>query len=159
MTKQLIMKKNYTLIKAMRLIVLIALSAICGCKLFTPTISSYDQYAYTQTTSLKVDVLNLMDSAVNDYQSQQKTITPVEINIKKLYEYEKDLPKNETTLKQWQYMMDTSGHLFEGFLVRWRKEKKLHIAFINDEKQIIGQTFDQIAELESKIFHSIFHVW
>jgi len=128
----------------------IALSIICGCKLFTPTISAYDQYAYTQTTSLKVDVLNMMDSAIDDYQSHIKTIIIIKTNIQKLYEYEKNLPKNDITLKQWQILTDSTGHLLGGFMVRWKKEKKLHKAFVDDEKQIISDSFDQIAELESK---------
>jgi hypothetical protein len=35
-------------------------------------------------------------------------------------------------------------------MVRWRNEKKLSRAFINDEKVLVGEAFDQIAALESK---------
>jgi len=143
-------KEKINLRKHLYLTCFIALSVITGCSLFTPTISSYDQYAYTQTTSLKVDVLNMMDSAADDYQSHIRSITIIKTNIQKLYEYEKNLPKNDITLKQWQILTDTTGHLFGGFMIRWRNEKKLHKGFINDEKQTISDAFDQIAELESK---------
>lgn len=144
------MKKNNFLKKQLYSLPFMALPLICGCNLFTPTVAGYDQYAYTQTTSLKVDALNLMDSAVDDYQSQIKNIALVKTNIQKLYEYEKNLPKNDITLKQWNILTDTTGHLWGGFLIRWRNEKKLHKAYIDDKKQLIGEAFDQIAELESK---------
>ena len=144
------MKKSNYFKRNKYLMSFLIILTIYGCNLFTPTISSYDQYAYSQTTALKVDVLNLMDSAVGDYQSQIKAIVIVKTNIEKLYEYEKNLPKNDITLKQWQFMTDTSGHLWSGFLIRWRNEKKLHKAYIDDKKELIGEAFDQIAELESK---------
>ena len=121
-----------------------------SCNLFAPTISSYDQYAYTQTTSVKVDALNLMDSAVYNYQSEIKSINTVKTNIQKLYEYEKNRPENKITLTQWQILIDTNGHLFGGFLVLWRKEKTMKKPFIDDLKKIVDSTFDQIAKLESK---------
>ncbi|MGP8216784.1 MAG: hypothetical protein ACLQQ4_14560 [Bacteroidia bacterium] len=144
------MKEKRIKIRPGYLMVCMAAILACGCNLFTPTISSYDQYAYTQTTSLKVDALNLMDSAISDYQSHIKLIMIVNTNVQKLCEYEKNLPKNDITLKQWQILTDTTGHLFGGFMLRWKNEKKLSKGFINDEKNLVSNAFDQIAELESK---------
>jgi outer membrane cobalamin receptor len=134
---------------------LVVMVTMFGCNIFSPTMSSYDSYAYSQTTSLKVDALNLMDSATSNYQSQVKSILTVNTSLQKLYSYVKNLPKNDITAKQWQILLDTNatattGHLFGGFIVRWRNEKKLSRAFINGEKVLVGEAFDQIAELESK---------
>lgn len=143
--------KTYTLQKKhASLMILLFIPTIWGCNVFSPTISSYDQYAYTQTTSLKVDALNLMDSAIYSYQSEIKSVAAVKLNIQKLYEYDKNRPDNKITLTQWQILTDTNGHLLGGFLVLWRNEKTLKKPFINDLKKVVDSTFDQIAKLESK---------
>jgi len=119
-----------------------------GCK---PLISLYDQYAYTQTTSIKVDVLNVMDLASEDFQLHQKEVDNIQTSIRKIYEYDKNRPRNAIITKMWQKIIDTSGHLFGGFIKRWKNEKKLSKIFIDDAKNsIVGPAFDQVAELESK---------
>jgi hypothetical protein len=141
------MKKQNLVLKNFLLIVLCSAFLVC-CK---PFIAAYDQYAYTQATSIKVDALNLMDLATEEYASHQKEVKAVQTNIQKIYEYEKNRPKNEITALMWQKMMDTSGHLFGGFINRWKNENHLNEAFIEEAKnKIIGPAFDQIAELESK---------
>lgn len=37
-------------------------------------ISSFDQHAYSQTTSLKVDALNIMDLAKDEYSAHEKSV-------------------------------------------------------------------------------------
>lgn len=123
---------------------------IYSCGLFKLGISSFDQYAYVQTTSIKVDALNLMDSAINDYTLHVQSVASVQTNLQKLYEYEKNRPKNELTVKQLDILMDTTGNLFGGFIIRWKKEKKLSQAFIKEGKKQVGAAFDQVALLESK---------
>lgn len=116
----------------------------------SPLISPYDQYAYIQATSLKVDALNLMDSATDSVQLHEKDINTIVTNLQKIYEYEKNRPKDTATTSQWKLMIDTSGHLFGGFITRWKKEKVLRKAYVEDKKIQIGFCFDQISELESK---------
>jgi len=143
-------KKNKRTKNLLYLLFLGTAAAFWGCNLMGPTIASYDQYAYIQTTSLKVDALNLMDSAIYSYQSEIKNVATVKINIQKLYEYDKNRAKNGITVKQWQILMDTNGHLFGGFLIRWRNSGKLKKAFIDDVKAIVDSSFSQIARLESR---------
>lgn len=140
-------EKRIQMLKKSFLILLSSVILVC-CK---PFIAAYDQYAYVQTTSIKVDALNLMDLATEDYANHKDEIEAVETNIQKIYEYEKNRPQNEITTAMWKKMIDTGGHLFGGFINRWKKENHLSKAFIEDEKNdIIGPAFDQIAELESK---------
>ena len=113
------------------------------------SISTFDQYAYTQTTSLKVDALNTMDLATTDFASNEKAVQELQTKLQKVYEYEKNRPKNEITLKMWNILLDTNGHLIGGFLKRWENEKKLNAVFVQEEKKIVGEAFDQIAGLES----------
>ncbi len=131
-------------------VIAIAATILYGCGSTGPTIAGYDGYAYLQTTSLKVDALNLMDSATRDYQSQVKNIVTVNSNLQKIYTYEKNRPKNDLSATQYKILLDTTGHLFGGFIKRWRDEKKLGKAFVDDEKKLVSDAFDQIAELESK---------
>ena len=54
-----------------------ALFAFHGCA----TISPFDQYAYSQTTSVKVEALNVMDQAMNDYASHENEVKDVELRL------------------------------------------------------------------------------
>jgi hypothetical protein len=113
------------------------------------TISRYDQYAYSQAVSIKVDALNLMDSATGSYQQHKPAVSDIMTTIEKIYEYEKNRPKNTISEKMWSLMKDTSGHLYGGFIKRWQKENTLDQVFIKESKRLIGQSFDQISQLES----------
>jgi hypothetical protein len=114
------------------------------------SISSFDQYAYAQTTSIKVDALNIMDLAIEDFNMHQADVNEFSTKLQKVYEYEKNRPKNEITIKLWDKLLDPNGHLLGGFLSRWEKEKKLGDTFITEEKKLVDKAFDQIAGLESK---------
>lgn len=140
------MKKTYlsTLFHHLTLLVVILSFAACA------TISSFDQYAYAQTTSLKVDAINTMSMATGNYSTNEKTVQELQTKLQKAYEYEKSRPKNEITLKMWTILLDSNGHLLGGFITRWEKEQKLNAVFIQEEKKIVGDAFDQIAGLESQ---------
>jgi hypothetical protein len=125
------------------LLLTVLLSASCS------TISKFDQYAYTQATSIKVDALGLMDSATNDYQQYKESVAGMLNSIDKIYEYEKNRPKNTISEKMWSMMRDSTGHLYGGFIRRWQKEGKLDQVFIQESKKIISKSFDQISQLES----------
>lgn len=114
------------------------------------TISQFDQYSYAQVTSIKIDALNIMDSATNDFQLHKAEVIKVKTAIDKMYEYEKHRPKNTFTEKMWNEVKDSSGHLFGGYINRWQKEGKLNKIFIQEAKTLVGLSFDQIAQLESK---------
>lgn len=118
---------------------------IFGCS----TISKFDQYAYTQATSIKVDALNLMNAATEQYALHQAEIAKVQTDINKMYEYEKGRPKNVISEKMWTVLKDSSGHLFGGFIKRWQREGTLHSVFIKEAQSLVGQSFDQISQLES----------
>lgn len=126
-------------------VILFVILSLAGCA----TISSFDQYAYAQTTSAKVDALNLMSKATTDYQKNEKSVVALQTELDKIYEYEKNRPKNEITVKMWKILLNKNGHLLGGFLIRWKKEGHLNKIFITEEKKLVGSAFDQIAGLES----------
>lgn len=114
------------------------------------TISHYDQFAYTQTVSLKVDALSLMDRATDSYNSNEAEINMISQKLDKAYEYEKHRPKNAISLKLWSVLKSPDRNLLGGVMARWKKDEKLGQVFIKEIKPQIAEAFDLIAELESK---------
>lgn len=131
--------------KKLRFIILLLL-VISSCV----TTARFDKHVYIQTTSAKVDALNVMDLATDNYSSHQMEVKNVFTEIEKTYEYERNRKNNEITIKLWDKLKDTSGHLFGGFIKRWKNEKKLGPVFIQESKKQVGEAFDIIAQLESK---------
>lgn len=119
----------------------------------SPLISAYDQYSYTQTTSLKVDAINLMVDATEDYSKHETEVKTLTTNIQKILEYEKHRPKNEITTSQWKILNDTSGNLLGGFLKEWKVKHMLKPAYIPLKQEQVSKAFDQIIELEAKKIH------
>ena len=120
------------------------------------TISSFDQYAYVQVTSLKVDVLNLMDKSNEPYSSHEKEVEEVNIKLLKIIEYEKHRPKNGITIQMWEKLIkiDSVGRMDETTMIpsywkKWKKEGKEGKFFIEEAKGQVIQGFDLIAELEA----------
>jgi len=140
------MEKN-NLLRKNGLIILFLSLLISGC---ATSISSYDQHAYMQTTSLKVDALNLMDSAKDEYNSHIIAVQELQTNLQKAYEYEKNRPKNEITIKLWDKLLDKNGHLLGGFIERWKSGTKMSDTFISNCKEQVGEAFDTISGLESQ---------
>ena len=123
---------------------------ICAC---SPIISNYDQYSYTQTTSLKVDALNIMAAANEDYSKHETEATTVKVNIQKILEYEKHRPNNEITTLLWETLSDTSSNLFGGFLKEWQARQTLKPAYIPVKQKQVSEAFDKIINLEVKKIH------
>ncbi len=139
-------KTNSLKLLGQKIFLLTFFISVFGCA----TISQFDQYAYVQTTSLKVDALQVMDLAVDDFSAHADQVTELKANLQKIYEYEKNRPKNEITVKMWEKLLNEDGHLIGGFLAKWEDQGKQSQVFIIEAKKIIGPAFDQIAQLESK---------
>jgi len=113
------------------------------------TISKYDQYAYMETNSIKVDAVNIMADATDDYAAHQAEVTTLQTSIDKMIAYETNRPKNTISEKMWNLLNDPNGNLYGGFMVRWKREGKLDSVFISQSQKLVGQSFDQISQLES----------
>jgi len=129
-----------------KLILFLILLLSAGCA----SMSGFDQHAYIQTTSLKVDALNLMNSAVEDYYLHAAEVQSVNILLDKAYEYERNRKNNAITLQLWDKLRDTSGHLYGGFINRWKRESSLNPVFIGESRRQVAEAFDKIAQLESR---------
>ncbi|RYX85130.1 hypothetical protein EON73_03030 [bacterium] len=115
----------------------------------SPKISLFDQYAYTQVTSIKVDALTVMSDAVDSFALHKNEVRAVDISIRKMIEYGRHRLNDTSTIRQWEKLNDPKQHLYGGFINRWKQKNKLDSAFVTDQQYIIARAFDQIAELES----------
>ena len=117
----------------------------------SPLIGPYDQYAYTQTTSLKVDVLNLIDKSNESYSSHQNDIDDVTSKLMKAIEYEKHRPKNDIIVRMWNKMIDSTKEkgIIGIYLVSWKKKGTQSQTLIDEYKPQVSEAFDMIAELEA----------
>ena len=113
------------------------------------TISPFNEYAYQQATSLKVDALTLIDKADEPYSQHQAEVADLETRIEKAYEYANGLPKNEDTIAQWSIIKDPTRHSLFGLFQYWKTKGTLSETFIDDEKGEIADDFDAIIGLES----------
>ncbi|MDN3550030.1 hypothetical protein [Mucilaginibacter aquaedulcis] len=127
------------------MLVAASIIVLAGCA----TISRFDQYAYAQSTSLKVDALNVMNLASQQYDTHVSDITTVNTAMDKMVAYERNRPKNELSEKMWVMLRDTNQNLYGGFIRRWKNEGTLSPVFIKESQILIGQAFDQVSQLES----------
>jgi hypothetical protein len=132
---------------AVSLMFLIILTfSITGCAL---SVDSFDNLAYHNATSLKVDSLALMGKATESYSKHEDTVEALKLSVEKAYEYANGRPKNEEVSEQWVLMKDPEKNLLGGFLVRWKEKGKLSPAFVDEAMRLISSGFDQIIGLES----------
>jgi hypothetical protein len=131
------------LMRIMTIIIILTSFAACS------TISTFDQHAYTQTTSLKVDALNIMSMASDDFNTHVSDVKTLKTNLQKAYEYEKNRPLNKITMQMWDKLLNPEGHLLGGFLQRWEEKGSMNEVFVNEAKKQVAEAFDLIAALES----------
>ena len=116
---------------------------LAGCSF----IATFDKVAYDKATGAKAEALTLMDKATDSYSSRAKEAEAV-ADIDKAYEYDRGSALNSITVKQWEILRDPNGHLFGGFVRRWREKGALRPAYIEEKKPDIAEAFDQIIQLE-----------
>ena len=124
------------------------------------TISTYDQAAYANVTSLKVDTLNVVGQATGSYSEHTKEIAELNTKLDKAYEYDHGRPLNQKTIQLWDQLLkelptDPDSGILPHFFELWKAQGKISSASINGrngrpgEKARIGQAFDKIIALES----------
>jgi hypothetical protein len=128
-----------------RSILLLSCPFLAACS----TISTYDQAAYEHATAVKVDTLVVMSKATESYASHQREIAEVQIALDKAYEYDRNRPLNDITIKMWDKLRDPQRDLLGGFLREWKEDGPLLPKYVQHKKQQIGEGFDTIIQLES----------
>lgn len=117
-----------------------------GCK---PTIALYDQYAYTQATSLKVDLQNLaLESDSISYEIAKPDIDKVNTELQKAYEYNKGRDLNSLSAKQYETLL-SDERFYKSFLKDWKMKGKESATMSKNIYDQIGDLMDQIIKLEN----------
>ncbi len=137
------MKKN---ISFFRIIILFLSLLVAGCTLQVR--SNFNEFAFQQTTALKVDTIFLLDKANEPYQNHVEEINELKRNLLKAYEYAKGREDNDIIVKMWQIFIDPKRHLVGRFLKRWEEKKTLSDLFIEESKKSIIEAFDLIIGIE-----------
>jgi hypothetical protein len=114
-----------------------------------PLISPYDQYGYAQATAVKVDALNVMSMATDSFQLHKNEVNNLTTEMQKIYEYDKGLPKNTATTRQWSILMDPNAHLLATFLQQWQAHTKEDSTYVALKKTQVSKAFDAIIQLEA----------
>ena len=120
---------------------------LCGA--CASAIAPYDHYAYLQATSLKVEALELLDTATEPYSMHAEEVRSFKRRMKKAYEYVRALPKNDLTRRQYEILMNSQGHSLFGVLNRWESSGRLSPAFVQQIRPQIAAHFDQVIALEA----------
>lgn len=113
------------------------------------TIAPYSQTAYEQATSLKAEVLILMDKATEQYSAHKAEAEVIQLDMEKAYEYSKGRPKNEISTKQWEIVRNPNRNSLGGFLKHWKANGTLNQSFITEAKGLISDQLDTVIGLES----------
>lgn len=128
-------------------VLLFTAGALANCG---PTISRFNETAYQQATSLKVESLKLMESATEPYDEHADSVRALKKELKKAHEYAKGRPNNKISAKQWKTLIDTSGSLLGGFLERWKDSPTpMNDSLVVLKQEQVAEAFDTIIELES----------
>lgn len=125
-------------------VVLLLLLSSCGSMQ-----SVFNEQAYQQAVSLKVESLELMNRATEPYSVFETDVQKLKTELQKAYQYALGRPNNETSTRQWEILIDPERNLLGGFLARWEQEESLSHTFTEESKKIISDAFDTIIELES----------
>jgi hypothetical protein len=139
-------RKNNDAVPFFLLCFLIAITFSCK-----PLIATYDQYAYTQATSLKVDMQNLIKkSATVKYSDASSEITNVTTGIQKAYEYAKGRSKNSLSTTQYAVLL-SDNDFYKKFLADWSSSQggMLSQTAADEMSKKAGDLMDTIIELES----------
>lgn len=111
----------------------------------------FDQRAYNNAISLKVESIFLMKKATDNYDGYIDKVEELKIDMEKAYEYEKGRGDiNKETLMMWQILKDEQGHLFGGFLKRWENDLTLSNAFVENMIGQVEEAFDKIIRIENQ---------
>jgi len=113
------------------------------------TISVFSPEAYKQAVDLKVESLEVISFATMPYSDYKEEVEDLKTELNKAYEFSKGRPKNETSTKQWEILINPDGNLLGGFLKKWKEEENLSQMFVTEMQILVGDAFDTIIGLES----------
>jgi len=145
---------QFLLIIRPHLLSALAALSLIGCS----TISRYDQTAYANATSAKVEALTLLDKATGIYASHREDIEAVTITLKKGYEYDRGRSLNTDSIEMWESILlektdDPDSGTYTRFISLWKAQGKISAAAIPGKKTRLALAFDKLITLENGKIH------
>ncbi|MBC35064.1 MAG: hypothetical protein CL663_03345 [Bacteroidetes bacterium] len=110
----------------------------------------YDHYSYKESISVKIEALALIKKSTAEFNKYEAKAEKIQIEMMKLYEYEKYRKNNDETVKMWKLMLDPDGGLYAGYIEKWKEKGKMSKVFATEAKKNIEQAFDIIIGFENK---------
>ena len=119
---------------------------LCSC---SSLIGPFSPIAYQNATSLKAEVLTLLNKADTPYIGNQVKIEAAQLKAEQAYEFVKGVPKSQLSTKQWEILKDPDGDLLGKFFKRWKERSTLSKVIIVEYKRLASDAFDEIICLEA----------
>ena len=119
---------------------------LCSC---SSLIGPFSPIAYQNATSLKAEVLTLLNKADTPYKDNQLKIEAAQLKAEQAYEFVKGVPKSQLSTKQWEILKDPDGDLLGKFFKRWKERSTLSKVIIVEYKRLASDAFDEIICLEA----------
>jgi hypothetical protein len=114
-----------------------------------PLIADYSLEAYKNATSLKAEVLALVDKSAEKFSVHKKDVESTTTRINAAYEFAAGQAKNEIVAGQWALLRDPQGPLYGGVISTWRAQTTLSPAYREEKKRQLSDAFDSIICVES----------
>lgn len=129
----------------------IGLAAILVCLVSAcaPLIAGYSLQAYQNATTLKADVAAMAANSTDDYTAHASDVSALTLRLNEAYEFARGEPENAIAARQWRILLDPDGHLYGGFVAKWRHDGHLSPAEAGNIKALLDRAFDQIVCLEA----------
>ena len=110
----------------------------------------FDQYSYQKTVDIRVETEALLNNAVEPYTTYQEKAEALLLDARKVMEYEKHKPDNETTYRMWKLILDSDANLLAGLIRRWEEQTTLSPTFTTEAVLQVNKALDLILKFEMK---------
>ncbi|GAA0653092.1 hypothetical protein [Brevundimonas lenta] len=123
----------------------LALLSLAGC---TPLMAGYSLDAYRNATSLKPEVMAMVDRSAGPWAANADAVAALTIKLEAAYEFSAGMAQNEISTAQWRVLKDPNGGLYGGFVRTWREQGTTGEFYRTEKKAQLGEAFDYIICLE-----------
>jgi hypothetical protein len=88
-------------------------------------------------------------NSTDDYAAHASDVSALTLRLNEAYEFAKGEPQNAIAARQWAILLDPGGHLYGGFVAKWRHDGHLSPAEAGNIRTLLDRAFDQIICLEA----------
>ncbi len=112
------------------------------------SVSPFRQQSIDVAESLRDQSTALMTKAIEPFDDHQDSVAALRERLYEQLSAESERNDNVETVAQWGLLVDPSGSLLGGFLVRWEARGTLGQLFVNAKRGQVVAAFNIIIETE-----------